>query len=182
MREVLIRLVDVPLARILVLAGFIFILVGILGKIEGKIEPGPAGRISAAIIGALLLVVGVFMQYEELRYAELHELNAKAQLEQTGKQSAAAVPVTLVKVVSATWGRNCNAKAGNATAKLADICDGASSCDFLVDPTGLEDPAPNCSKDFSAEWRCGDGSAVLSATLPVLSGNNDRLKLSCAGQ
>jgi hypothetical protein len=185
MREVLIRLVDVPLARILVLAGFIFILVGILGKIEGKIEPGPAGRLSAAIIGALLLAAGVFMQYSELRYAELHEMNAKAVLDQTTRQqnlaASAAHPAIPIKVVSGTYGRNCNATSGNATAQLAGICNGTTSCDFVIDPAALEDPAPNCGKDFAAEWKCGDGNAVYSAVLPALSGKNDKLRLNCAG-
>lgn len=190
MREVLLRLVDVPIARILVLAGFIFVLLGILGKIEGKIEPGPVGRIGAVILGSLLLGIGIFMQYSELKYVEMHELNAKALLDQAAKQQnpasapASAVPVVPavpIKVVSGTYGRNCNAKAGNATAQLAKTCNGQGSCDFVIDPATLEDPAPTCSKDFAAEWRCGDGNAVYSAALSALSGKNDKLRLSCAG-
>ncbi|MDO8989417.1 MAG: hypothetical protein Q7U91_07255 [Sideroxyarcus sp.] len=188
MREVLLRLVDVPIARILVLAGFIFVLVGILGKIEGKIEPGTAGRISSAILGVMLLGIGVFMQYSELKYAELHEINAKAQMDQAALSLAAssapasavaAAPVIPIKVVSGTYGRNCNAKVGNATAPLSVTCDGQSSCDFVIDTTALADPAPNCSKDFAAEWKCGEGSAVYSAALPSLNGSNDKLRLSC---
>jgi hypothetical protein len=190
MREVLIRLVDVPIARILVLAGFVFILIGILGKIEGKIEPGPTGRLSAAILGVMLLAVGIFMQYTELKYAEMHEMNVKAQMEQAALLLAQSAPASAVpavasfpiKVVSASYGRNCNAKAGNATETVADTCDGRSSCDFPVDPAELGDPAPNCSKDFAAEWKCGDGNAVYSAALSSLAGKNDKLRLSCAGE
>ena len=40
MQDILMRLVDVPLARMFVLAAIIFLLVAVLGKIEGKIEPG----------------------------------------------------------------------------------------------------------------------------------------------
>ncbi len=88
--------------------------------------------------------------------------------------------ITLIKVVSGTYGRNCNAKAGNATAPLSKACDGKSSCDFTIDTTALEDPAPNCSKDFAAEWKCGNGNAVYSAALSSLTGKNDKLRLSCA--
>ena len=191
MREVLIRLVDVPIARILVLAGFVFILIGILGKIEGKIEPGPTGRLSAAILGVMLLAVGIFMQYTELKYAEMHEMNVKAQMDQAAlllapsAAPASAVPVVApfpIKVVSASYGRNCNAKPGDATALLAKTCDGQGSCDFTVDPAVLEDPAPNCSKDFAAEWKCGESNAVYSAALSSLTGKNDKLRLSCAGE
>jgi hypothetical protein len=84
--------------------------------------------------------------------------------------------------VSGTYGRNCNAKAGNATASLSKTCDGRSSCDFVIDTTALEDPAPSCNKDFAAEWKCGsgNGNAVYSAALSSLSGKNDKLHLSCA--
>ncbi len=49
-----------------------------------------------------------------------------------------------------------------------------------IDTAALEDPAPNCNKDFGAEWKCGNGSAVYSATLSSLTGKNDKLHLSCA--
>jgi hypothetical protein len=44
----------------------------------------------------------------------------------------------------------------------------------------LDDPAPGCSKDFAAEWKCGNGNAVYSAALSGLTGKNDKLHLSCS--
>src|SRR3990172_5391397 len=61
MHDVVTRLVDVPLTRMFVLAGVIFLLVAVLGRIEGKIEPGKLGRIGASVVGAILLLVGLAM-------------------------------------------------------------------------------------------------------------------------
>lgn len=188
MKDIMLRLVDVPMVRMFVLAGIIFLMIAVLGKIEGKIEPGRIGRIGAAILGAVLIVIGLVMQYGETpdMYSRLPP-NLIASLQQQNlaavapASAAPAVPAIPIKVVSGTYGRNCNAKAGNATAQLAKACDGQSSCDFAIDPATLEDPAPTCSKDFAAEWKCGDGNAVYSAALSGLSGKNDKLRLNCAG-
>jgi len=186
MKDVMLRLVDVPMVRMFVLAGILFLMIAVLGKIEGKIEPGRIGRIGAAILGAVLIVIGLVMQYGETpdMYSRLPpNLIATIQpnMVAAAPAASAATPVIPIKVVSGTYGRNCNAKAGNATVQLAKACDGQSSCDFLIDPATLEDPAPTCSKDFAAEWKCGDGNAVYSAALSALSGKNDKLRLNCAG-
>lgn len=187
MKDVMLQLVDVPMVRMFVLAGIIFLLVAVLGKIEGKIEPGRIGRIGAALLGVVLILVGLTMQY-----GETHDVYARLPpnlIASFPPQNVAAVapvsaapdsPATAIKVVSGTYGRNCNAKAGNATALLATACEGKNSCDFTVDTATLEDPAPNCSKDFAAEWKCGDSNAVYSAALSSLTGKNDRLRLNCA--
>ncbi len=188
MQDVILRLVDVPMVRMFVLSGIIFLVIAVLGKIEGKIEPGRIGRIGAAILGAALVLIGLAMQFSETHdiYAKLPP-NIVAALPpehvvSAAPASAVAAPAaTPIKVVSGTYGRNCNGKAGNATVLLAKACDGKSSCDFIIDTTALEDPAPNCSKDFAAEWKCGDGNAVYSAALSSLTGKNDKLHLNCAG-
>lgn len=184
MKDVLVRLVDIPMVRMFVLSGIIFLMIAVLGKIEGKIEPGRIGRIGAAILGAVLIVIGLALQF-----GETHDLYAKLPpnlVAALPPQNMAAVAppgaaMTTIKVVSGSYGRNCNAKAGNATAPLTTACDGKSSCDFTIDTTALDDPAPDCSKDFAAEWKCGDGNAVYSAALSSLTGRNDRLHLNCAG-
>lgn len=187
MNDVLVRLVDIPMVRMFVLSGIIFLMIAVLGKIEGKIEPGRIGRIGAAILGAALIVIGLALQFGETHdlYAKLPPNLVAALPPQNVVAvapviSAANAATTTIKVVSGTYGRNCNAKAGNATAPLSTTCDGKSSCDFTIDTTALEDPAPNCSKDFSAEWKCSDGNAVYSAALSSLTGKNDSLRLNCA--
>lgn len=191
MREVILRLVDVPIARMLVMAGFIFLLVGVLGKIEFKVEPSMMGRISAAILGVILLSIGISMQYTELQYAEMHDAYSKVQqskiadlpqsmIDASSVSSAPGANTTTIKVVSGTYGRNCNAKPGNATMQVSNACNGQNNCDFTIDTTVLEDPSPNCGKDFVAEWKCGENSDVRSATLSSLTGKNDKLRLSCS--
>jgi hypothetical protein len=188
MKDVILRLVDVPIVRMFVLSGIIFLMVAVLGKIEGKIEPGRIGRIGAAILGAVLILIGLIMQYGETpdMYAKLPptliaSVSPPSVVAVAPVSAAANTPAATIKVVSGTYGRNCNAKAGNATLPLAKACDGHGSCDFVIDTTALEDPAPNCSKDFVAEWKCGDGNAVYSAALSSLTGKGDRLHLGCAG-
>lgn len=187
MKEVILRLVDVPMVRMFVLSGIIFLMIAVLGKIEGKIEPGRIGRIGAAILGAVLVVIGLVMQYGETpdMYARLppNLISSMQPQSAVAVAPASAVPAAVmnpVKVVSGTYGRNCNAKVGNATAQLAKACDGLGSCDFAIDPATLEDPSPNCSKDFAAEWKCGEGNVVYSAALSGLTGKNDRLRLNCS--
>jgi len=188
MQDVLLRLVEVPMVRMFVLAGIIFLMIAVLGKIEGKIEPGRIGRIGAAVLGAVLIVIGLIMQFGENHdiYAKLPPNVVTALPPQTVVAAPAPAPATAsaetatIKVVSGTYGRNCNGKAGNASALVAKACDGQNSCDFTIDPAALEDPAPNCSKDFAAEWKCGNGNAVYSAALSSLTGKNDKLRLSCA--
>jgi hypothetical protein len=187
MQDVILKLVDVPMVRMFVLAGIIFLMIAVLGKIEGKIEPGPIGRVGAAVLGAVLIAIGIMMQYGETHdvYTKLPP-NVIASLPPQNvvalsPVSAASNAETItIKVVSGTYGRNCNAKAGNATGPLTKACDGHSSCDFTIDTSALEDPAPNCGKDFAAEWKCGNGNAVYSAALSSLTGKNDKLHLNCA--
>lgn len=186
MKDVMLGLVDVPIVRMFVLAGLIFLMVAVLGKVEGKIEPGRLGRIGAAVLGVVLILIGLAMQYSENPggYTRLPPnliATLPSNMVATVPASAApAAPLVPIKVVSGTYGRNCNGKAGNATAPLAKACDGQGSCDFTIDPATLEDPAPACSKDFAAEWKCGDGNAVYSAALSALSGKGDKLRLSCS--
>jgi hypothetical protein len=205
MQDVITRLVDVPFARMFVLAGIIFLLVAVLGKVEGKIDPGNMGRIGASVLGVVLLIIGVVLQYIEIRDINLERMaqQARMQSQNTTVQNAMAalvdsaaikqsgVPATVsaaadkpaiaVKIVSGTYGRSCNAKLGNATQLLAKFCDGKSACDYAVEPVELENAPAGCAKDFAAEWKCGSGSTVYSATLPASAGKNEKLHLACAG-
>lgn len=188
MNDVLLRLADVPMVRMFILSGIIFLMIAVLGKIEGKIEPGRIGRIGAAILGVVLIVTGLALQLGETHdiYARLPPNMVTASPPQNvvavvPASSPSSAATTTIKVVSGTYGRNCDAKPGNATALLSTTCDGKNSCDFTIDTTALEDPAPNCSKDFAAEWKCGDGNAVYSAALSGITGKGDKLRLSCAG-
>jgi hypothetical protein len=192
MQEVITRLVDVPFARMFVLSGIVFLLVAVLGKMEGKIDPGNVGRMGALVLGLALMIAGITMQYIEINQTSQERLSQLSR-----PQSAPAAPATIpviqqsgaaatadkptIKVISGTYGHNCNAKAGNATAPLAKACDDHTACDFAADALAMEELVPSCSRDFSAEWKCGIGGTVYSATLPATAGKNEKLHLVCAG-
>jgi hypothetical protein len=201
MHDMVTRLVDVPLTRMFVLAGVIFLLVAVLGRIEGKIEPGRLGRIGASVVGSILLLVGLAMhalEGEALREwlrenaaqppaaerateggpagARSHVVRHAAAAERPAEEKYG------IRVLAGTYGRNCGAKTGNATAHLARVCDGRASCDYRIDASALEDPAPGCEKDYVAEWRCGAGPAVYAASVSGEPGNGGNLMLACAAR
>jgi hypothetical protein len=204
MQEMLARLVDVPMARMFILTGIIFLLIAVLGRIEGKIEPGNVGRIGATVVGILLTASGLAMYFfegdmirEGFRAVErANSEGAKAGREMASGRNGASRPVPglpsagaaepaikdgpAIKVVAATYGRNCAAKAGNATAQLARECDGRLACDFRIDIGALEDPAPKCDKDYVAEWKCGTGSTVYTVTMPPGAAQSEPLRLACS--
>lgn len=197
MQEMLARLVDVPMARMFIIAGIIFLMVAVLGRIEGKIEPGNAGRIGATVIGVLLTASGLAMYFlegdmirEGLRAAErASSEGAKAPREAAAaKNGAAKAGATdpavgadpAIKVVAATYGRNCGAKPGNATSRLARSCDGHSTCDVRLDVAGLEDSAQKCDRDYVAEWKCGASSVVYTVAIPAGAAQGEALRLACS--
>jgi hypothetical protein len=50
-----------------------------------------------------------------------------------------------VSVLSASYGANCGASAGNVTYALRSACEGRETCDYLVDVNTLGDPATGCA-------------------------------------
>lgn len=195
MQSVISQLVDVPFARMFILAGIIFLLVAVLGKVEGKIDPGQMGRIGASVLGVVLLIVGVLLQFSERDtnidrlaqqvQAHMQNPNMTGQASVTSAESAPARPGAAAKpvlrIVGGTYGRACNGKPGNATPLLAKACDGKSACDYAAEPVDLGAGQENCAKDFVAEWKCGSGSTVYSATLPAGGAKDEKLHLECAG-
>ncbi len=200
MHDVVTRLVDVPLTRMFVLAGVIFLLVAVLGRIEGKIEPGRLGRIGASVVGSILLLVGLAMhalEGESLR-EWLRENAAQPPVAERAKEGPAGARSHVVRqaaaaerpgdekhgirVLAGTYGRNCGGKAGNATAHLARTCDGRAGCDYRIDASALEDPAPSCDKDYVAEWRCGAGPTVYAASVSGGAGRGGNLTLACSSR
>jgi hypothetical protein len=61
MDDLLIHFIDAPVANILIVGGLAFLAIAVLGKISGKIEPDPASRIMAGILGTVLFVFGIYL-------------------------------------------------------------------------------------------------------------------------
>ena len=209
MQDIMLRLVDVPLARMFVLASILFLLLAVLGKIEGKIEPGKIGRIGATIVGIILLSAGLAMHFNDadafrdklresmslpqaaaVRAADEIPGGGMARLAMTSQGSAGTTDKagvggkaenvkSTIKVATGTYGNNCGAKPGNATAHVSRACDGKILCEYKIDPAGLEDPAPDCAKNFTAEWKCGAAETVYAVSVPSGAARGEPLRLAC---
>jgi peptidoglycan/LPS O-acetylase OafA/YrhL len=97
----------------------------------------------------------------------------------TPPTATSAAVASGVRVLSATYGENCNAQAGNATKALSTRCNGRDGCDYIVDVNVLGDPAPRCAKNFTVEYECAPDHTQLTKHLPAEAGLKSRLRLSC---
>jgi peptidoglycan/LPS O-acetylase OafA/YrhL len=97
--------------------------------------------------------------------------------------AATDLPVSFasgIRVTSATYGGNCQARMGNVTRPLGKACDGKDSCSYIVDARVLGDPAPGCAKSFSVHYQCAPDVKQLTQDLPGEAGFKSQLLLSCA--
>jgi hypothetical protein len=90
-----------------------------------------------------------------------------------------AGPIT---VISGTYGGNCGAGYGNATNHLRAVCDGRPVCDYIIDVRTIGDPAPECAKDYVAEWQCGNNPRRLGASIAPEAGMGRVIRLRCSGR
>ncbi|WP_374631513.1 acyltransferase family protein [Ferrovibrio sp.] len=84
-----------------------------------------------------------------------------------------------IRILSATYGKNCKAQEGNATNALWRRCGGKEHCEYKVDVGQLGDPAPGCGKEFEALWTCPNASTPTRAILAAEAGFGSVLQLSC---
>jgi peptidoglycan/LPS O-acetylase OafA/YrhL len=88
-----------------------------------------------------------------------------------------------IRLVTASYGLNCGAKAGNATKVLGRACDGKETCDYRLDVVTLGgDPAGGCAKDFTAAYVCAPDNAPFTKNVPPEAGLGSWLLLSCSAQ
>ena len=90
-----------------------------------------------------------------------------------------AKPDNIIIVTAGTYGRNCGASYGNKTEHLANACNNKSQCEYTIDYTVIGDPVVGCGKDYTAEWRCGQGSTVHKASASPEAGFRKNITLSC---
>src|SRR5262245_15899798 len=84
-----------------------------------------------------------------------------------------------IKIVSASYGQNCGAPAGNVTSQVAQACSrSVSKCEYRVDVNALGDPKPGCQKSFEAEYQC-TGSASQKVSGPP-EANHQTVTLQCS--
>ena len=80
-------------------------------------------------------------------------------------------------MVSATYGANCGASSGNATAAVRAACDGRKFCDYRVDVNALGDPAPGCGKSFTVEYQCAGSPSPLKKEVAAEAGFGSHVML-----
>jgi hypothetical protein len=71
-------------------------------------------------------------------------------------------------ISEATYGQNCGAPAGNATAHVQAVCAEKSMCEYNISQENLGDPAFGCPKNFLVNWVCYSGA--LEKKLASLAG------------
>jgi hypothetical protein len=84
-----------------------------------------------------------------------------------------------IKVIAATYGRNCGVHYGNVTNHLAEMCDGKATCEYVIDYRIIGDPAADCEKDYFAEWQCGRDPERGVVSVPPEAGNGTSIVLRC---
>jgi hypothetical protein len=92
-------------------------------------------------------------------------------------------PKVGIQVVAATYGQNCRAAGGNSTTFVAQACNGKTVCAYTVDVGKIGDPSPGCTKNFVAEWTCGDSRTVNRAEAAAHGGEagfGSIVTLTCA--
>lgn len=85
-----------------------------------------------------------------------------------------------IHIVNGTYGANCeDTDEGNASAYLGAACNDKSECTYVIDRRIIGDPAPDCDKNFVAEWQCGKDERVRAATVEAEAGDRESLTLTC---
>lgn len=107
---------------------------------------------------------------------------------QTVSLSCANLPG--ITIVDATYGASTTPSGGgatcptvprgNRTSQMGATCNGNPSCTFLVSADAQQggDPATNCFKNFTVDYRCSGSDNVRSSSLPA-EANGQPITLSC---
>jgi hypothetical protein len=86
---------------------------------------------------------------------------------------------TGIRILSATYGKNCGARIGNVTEAIEKACGAEKSCDYTVDVNKLGDPVQGCDKSFFVKYQCGGGTSTCLAGLPSQPGYGRVIHLAC---
>ena len=191
MQELIARMVDVPLARMFILAAILFLLAGRVGADRGKksnpetpagsappfsasfscswdwrcilTKPMHCGTRCAKAWAKPSPCLRIFRPIiRQWRGESCHGDTGQRDGDgQAGTGEKTDNIKSSIKVVSGTYGKSCGAKAGNATDRVARACDGQISCEYRIDPATLENAAPDCAR---ISLRSGNAALMKSFT------------------
>lgn len=158
------------LDTLIAIFGGLLLFIGILGggfELKELRIPkiADAARILCSIVGIVFILVGIKMH--------------PAPEPPTHPDTSAPHAPPRIDVVAGTYGRNCGAPYGNATGHLASKCNGRETCEYIIDYKVIGDAAPSCAKDYSADWKCGEGPDLRSAAAAAEAGFGTKITLSC---
>ena len=97
----------------------------------------------------------------------------------TGPGGGGAQGGGMIRIVSGTYGGNCQQREGNTTGHLASACNGRASCSYRIDYKLIGDPAFGCRKDYVAKWTCGPGGAARQTSAGPEAGHGSTITLAC---
>jgi hypothetical protein len=86
-----------------------------------------------------------------------------------------------IRIIEASYGRNCRAQmggGGSAINDIVDACQGRDYCQYYIDVRRLGDPAPGCAKEYMARFVCRDGGNERWATARA-EANGQSVTLDC---
>ncbi len=95
------------------------------------------------------------------------------------RRASAADPEHRISVREATYGGNCGATVGNASAQVENTCADRSLCQYRVDFAVLGDPVQGCAKDFKVRWTCGRDGLSHEARISAEAGLGGVVVLTC---
>jgi len=98
--------------------------------------------------------------------------------QKAGSPAATQSAQPTISVLSATYGHSCGAAEGNHTTWVEKACAGRVACAFKVS-NEHGDPSPECAKDFTVKYRCGDRPDVRKTEHGAETGENYSVQLSC---
>ncbi len=90
-----------PVATLFIIAGLLFLAIGVVGSIKGRIQPGKTGRIMSGVAGAILIVMGLLM-HQKSGEAITHPPTRSQTESATQSATASATQTPTVAVIPAS--------------------------------------------------------------------------------
>jgi hypothetical protein len=87
---------------------------------------------------------------------------------------------SLITTVEASYGKNCNVGAvNNQLAILSNLCNGKSSCNYVLQTNPGGDPCNQVRKDYDWSWTCSTNPSVLKRNHINGEALGSTIQLSC---
>ena len=162
MNEIVKGISTAPLATIFVIAGVIFLFVGIVGNISGKIEPSSKARIISGIFGLAFIGIGLGIHFSQ-KQVSAETLSAEISPQKNPSESAELPHPPAISVTKSTGEAivstpSTEIKPSTTVATLASTEVIEAGCSFRADQIEGE---PGSTNIVACPAGCDADSAVL---------------------